>query len=132
MSAVLIAANLIFGVAQADENSLFTKAGLDTAAYHLHQAINYLGVSSSGQCELGKDLANQHLNALEPIKDNADFNQLVKETSDFRDSTQEQYSQLEMIRFRFSQLLTKNKITHKLAWHKEVKSKCPNAPKVEF
>jgi len=106
-------------------------AGVQADAYNLHQALNYLNVYTSGQCEAALDLAKKHLGQIRQKPGDQPFGEIAEAVRKFPQPTTKDITDLELLRMKYGDALTANHIEHQKVWHQEVLAVCPTAPRID-
>lgn len=100
-------------------------------AYNLHQVLNYMYVYTSGKCEVALDLAKKHLGEIKEKPGDKPLGKITAELWKYKKPSNKDVTDLEFLRLRYVEILEKNSIEHKMAWHREIRAVCPTAPPVE-
>jgi hypothetical protein len=80
-----------------------------------------------------KQLLISPKNILAKLKRNLikQFGEITKALQKYNKPTIKDVTDLELLRMKYGELLEINKIEHQLAWHSEIQTICPSAPRVE-
>lgn len=100
-------------------------------AYNLHQALNYMNVYTTGKCDDALILARKHLKKIHEKQPDKPFGKIIAALKKFKKPTKKDVIDLELLRLKYGDTLEAKRIEHKMTWHQEVQSSCPNAPHVE-
>ena len=73
----------------------------------------------------------KHLGEIKEKPSEKPFGEITAALRRFKNPTDKDVTDLEVLRMKYGETLEANHLEHKMEWHREVRSVCPTAPRVE-